>query len=111
MSDYYLCYARWYERMDAEDEHASALAAGLVNHVVPTAELDAKTEWLVGKIAACSPTAIRRGKYAIRAMSGMGFEEALAYAEAQIAVMPQTEDAREGLAAFNEKRKPKWTGR
>jgi 5-methylthioadenosine/S-adenosylhomocysteine deaminase len=29
MSDYYLCYARWYERMDAEDEHASALSAGL----------------------------------------------------------------------------------
>ena len=29
MSDYYLCYARWYERMDADDEHASALSAGL----------------------------------------------------------------------------------
>jgi len=89
----------------------AALAAGLVNHVVPVAELDAKVEGLVSKLAASAPTAIRRGKYAIRAMAGMGFEEALAYAEAQIAVMPQTEDAREGLAAFNEKRRPRWTGR
>lgn len=90
---------------------AAALAAGLVNYVVPFAELDAKTEWLVGRIADKSPTAIRRGKYAIRAMADMAFEEALSYAEAQIAVMPLTEDAKEGLAAFNEKRKPAWTGR
>jgi enoyl-CoA hydratase/carnithine racemase len=89
----------------------AALEAGLVNHVVPGAELDAKTEELAKKLAAVSPTAIRRGKYAVRAMAGMSFEEALAYAEAQIAIMPQTEDAREGLAAFNEKRRPKWTGR
>lgn len=89
----------------------AALAAGLVNHVVPHAELDARTEALVKQIAAVSPTALRRGKYAIHAMAGMGFEEALAYAEGQIAVMPLTEDAKEGLAAFNEKRKPAWTGR
>ena len=89
----------------------AALQAGLVNHVAPAAELDAKVEAMVGKIASAAPTAIRRGKYAIKAMAGMAFEEALAYAEAQIAIMPQTEDAREGLAAFNEKRKPRWTGR
>jgi enoyl-CoA hydratase/carnithine racemase len=89
----------------------AALAVGLVNHVVPAAALDAKVESLVGKLAAVSPTAVRRGKYAIKAMAAMGFEEALAYAEAQIGIMPQTEDAREGLAAFNEKRKPRWTGR
>jgi methylglutaconyl-CoA hydratase len=100
----------WTLTGDSFDARA-ALAAGLVNHVVPAAELDAKVESLVGRITATSPTAIRRGKYAIKAMAGMGFEEALAYAEAQIAVMPQTEDAREGLAAFNEKRKPRWTGR
>lgn len=89
----------------------TALEAGLVNHVVSAADLEARIESLVAKIAASSPTAIRRGKYAIKAMAGMAFEEALAYAEAQIAIMPQTEDAREGLAAFNEKRKPRWTGR
>jgi enoyl-CoA hydratase/carnithine racemase len=100
----------WTLTGDSFDARA-ALAAGLVNHVVPAAELDAKVESLVSRIAATSPTAIRRGKYAIKAMAGMAFEEALAYAEAQIAVMPQTEDAREGLAAFNEKRRPRWTGR
>ena len=100
----------WTLTGDSFDARA-ALEAGLVNHVVPAAELDAKVEALVGKIAAAAPTAIRRGKYAIKAMAGMAFEEALAYAEAQIAIMPQTEDAREGLAAFNERRKPCWTGR
>ena len=44
----------------------TALAAGLLNHVVPAAELDAKVEWLIGRIVDKSPTAIRRGKYAMR---------------------------------------------
>ncbi len=89
----------------------TALGAGLVNHVVGAAELDLKTEWLVGRIVDRSPTAVRRGKYAMRAMASMSFDEALAYAEAQIAIMPLTEDAKEGLAAFNEKRRPNWSGR
>ena len=88
-----------------------AQAAGLVNHVVPAAELDAKTDWLVQRLADKSPTAIRRGKYALRAIEDMGFEQSLAYTESQIALLAQTEDAKEGLAAFNEKRKPVWTGR
>lgn len=92
-------------------EAAEALAAGLLNHVVPTAELDAKTDWLVARLADKSPTAIRRGKYALRAIDAMSFDEAIRYTESQIALMAMTEDAREGRAAFNEKRKPLWTGR
>ena len=88
-----------------------AKAAGLVNHVVPGAELDAKVDWLIGRIADKSPTAIRRGKYAMRAIESMSFEQALAYTEGQIILTALTEDAKEGLAAFNEKRKPVWTGR
>jgi enoyl-CoA hydratase/carnithine racemase len=88
-----------------------AREAGLVNHVVPAPELDAKTEWLVGRIADKSPTAIRRGKYAMRKIAAMSFDEAIAYTESQIAVLAMTEDAKEGLAAFNEKRKAVWTGR
>jgi enoyl-CoA hydratase/carnithine racemase len=88
-----------------------AQEAGLVNHVVPAAELDAKIEWLVGRLVDKSPTAIRRGKYALHAIEAMSFEQAIAFTESQIALLALTEDAREGLAAFNEKRKPSWTGR
>lgn len=89
----------------------TARAAGLLNYVVPADELDAKVEWLIQRLAANSPTAIRRGKYAMRAIEAMSFEQAIAYTEAQIALMALTEDAREGLAAFNEKRPPQWSGR
>lgn len=88
-----------------------ARQAGLVNHVVAADDLDAKTRWLVDRLADKSPTAIRRGKYAMRAMAAMPFDQAIAYAEGQIVLMPMTEDAREGMAAFNAKRKPRWTGR
>jgi enoyl-CoA hydratase/carnithine racemase len=88
-----------------------ALDAGLLNHVVPAADLDAKIEWLLGRIVDKSPTAIRRGKYAMRAIESMSFDQAIAYTESQIALLALTEDAKEGLASFNEKRKPVWTGR
>ncbi|MBA1148176.1 enoyl-CoA hydratase/isomerase family protein [Ectothiorhodospiraceae bacterium WFHF3C12] len=84
---------------------------GLVNHVVPRGELDEKVDWLIERLSDKSPTAIRRGKYAMRAIEGMTFEQAIAYTESQIGTMALTEDAKEGLAAFNEKRKPQWTGR
>lgn len=90
---------------------AQALGAGLLNHVVPSAELDAKTDWLLGRLVDKSPTAIRRGKYAMRAMESMSFDQGIAYTESQIALLAMTEDAKEGLAAFNERRKPVWTGR
>ena len=89
----------------------AAQAAGLVNHVVPPADLDGKVDWLVGRLVDKSPTAIRRGKYAMRAIAAMSFDEAIAYTESQIALLGMTEDAKEGLAAFAEKRKPSWRGR
>lgn len=88
-----------------------ALAAGLLNHVVPLSELDAKVQWLLSRITDKSPTAIRRGKYAMRATEAMPFDQAIAYMEGQIAMTAMTEDAKEGLASFNEKRPPVWTGR
>jgi methylglutaconyl-CoA hydratase len=89
----------------------TALQHGLLNYVVPAAELDEKTQWLVDRMTDKSPTAIRRGKYAMRAMESMSFDQGIAYTESQIALLAMTEDAKEGLAAFNEKRKPVWTGK
>ena len=87
---------------------AKAYEIGLVNEVVPLAGLDAAVDRMVGQIAAMSPVAIRRGKYAIAHMQDMAFHEALTFAETQIAVTSNTADATEGLAAFNEKRPPSW---
>ena len=84
------------------DAHA-AQAAGLLNYVVPSAELDAKVDWLIGRIIDKSPTAIRRGKYAMRAIASMSFDESIAYTESQIALLAMTEDAKEGLKAFARK--------
>src|SRR5579871_6127760 len=89
----------------------AAQAAGLLNHDVPASELDAKVDWLIGRLIDKSPTAIRRGKYAMRAIASMSFDESIAYTESQIALLAMTEDAKEGLKAFGEKRKPVWTGK
>ena len=90
---------------------AEAKETGLLNYAVPPAELDAKVEWLIARIIDKSPTAIRRGKYASRVLASMSFDQAIAYAEAQIATLSMTQDAKEGMAAFVEKRKPVWTGK
>jgi methylglutaconyl-CoA hydratase len=89
----------------------TALQYGLVNYVVPATALDQKTQWLLERMIDKSPAAIRRGKYAMQAMASMSFEQGIAYTESQIALLGLTDDAKEGMAAFNEKRKPVWTGR
>jgi enoyl-CoA hydratase/carnithine racemase len=90
---------------------ARAYDIGIANYVVPTDRLDAKVDELVAKLCEMSPVALKRGKYAIAAMESMSFAEALAFAESLIAVASRTEDAQEGLAAFNERRKPRWAKR
>lgn len=100
----------WCLTGEAFDAH-EAKEGGLVNYVVSPTELDAKLAWLLARIVDKSPTAIRRGKYAMAAMNDMGFAQAAAYAEAQIPTLTMTEDAKEGKAAFNEKRSPVWSGR
>jgi enoyl-CoA hydratase/carnithine racemase len=87
-----------------------AMAAGLINHVVPQDELDAKTDWLLDRILKSSPAAIRRGLYVYRAMQDMTMHQALVLAESNGGLMGTSEDAREGIAAFNEKRAPEWPG-
>ena len=90
---------------------ADAVRAGLINYAVPAGELDAKGAWLIARLVDKSPTAQRRGKYALRASADMSFPEALAFLEGQIATLALTDDAREGRRAFTERRPPQWTNR
>ncbi len=100
-----LCYTG--EFIDADE----ALAMGLVNYVAEPDEVEGKAAWLADRVTDKAPTAIRRGKHALNAIADMTFEQAIAYMESQVGILPLTEDGKEGLAAFAEKRKPVWTGR
>ena len=82
---------------------------GLVNEVAE--DLDGALERLLSRVLANSPTALRRGLYAMKAMRSMSFEEAIAFGEGQIGLLAMTQDAREGISAFKDKRKPQWTGK
>ena len=88
-----------------------ARECGLVNEVVPPQELDSRVDALIESIVAGSPTAIRRGLYALQAIEDMSFEQGLAFGETQLSLLSTSADTREGLAAFNEKRRPRWSGR
>jgi methylglutaconyl-CoA hydratase len=90
---------------------AEALELGLLNYVVPAAELDTKLAWLLSRLLDKSPTAIRRGKYAMRVSEQLNFDQSAVFMEAQIGTLALTEDAAEGRAAFIEKRPPVWPGR
>lgn len=86
-----------------------ALALDLVNYVDD--DVDARLQWLLERLLDKSPAAIRRGLYTMKKIEAMGFEEAMAFTESQIALFTLTEDAKEGQQAFQEKRKPQWPGR
>jgi enoyl-CoA hydratase len=95
------------ERWDAEQ----ALAAGLVNKVVPDAEFEAEVlEWAI-KLAGASPVIMRLGKEAMRRQLDMPLDDALDYLRAQLTLALSTEDIVEGVSAFFEKRDPQWKGR
>jgi enoyl-CoA hydratase/carnithine racemase len=88
---------------------AEALEMGLVNYVDD--DVDQRLDWLLQRILDKSPAAIRRGLYTMKKIETMPFEEAMSFTESQIALFTLTEDAKEGQAAFQEKRKPAWKGR
>jgi enoyl-CoA hydratase len=95
------------ERWSAQD----ALAAGLVNKVVPAGEFDAAVgEWAT-KLASKSPLIMRLGKEAMRRQLDMPLDDALDYLRAQLTLAISTEDIVEGVTAFFEKREPEWKGR
>jgi len=90
---------------------AEALAYGLVNRVVPAAELETATTTLATELADRSPAAIALGLHAFYRSQDMEFEPQLRYLQAELARVLSLEDAAEGIAAFLGKRKPVWKGR
>jgi enoyl-CoA hydratase/carnithine racemase len=88
-----------------------ALAAGLVNRVVPVAELASATRALAAKIAASSPHVVAIGKAAFYRQLQMPQPLAYDYAQDVMAANAAAADAQEGMTAFLEKRPAKWCGR
>jgi enoyl-CoA hydratase len=94
------------ERWDAHQ----ALAAGIVNRVVPSGDFDrAVREWAL-KLARTSPVIMRLGKDAMRRQLDMSLDDALDYLRAQLSLALSTDDIVEGVTAFFEKREPQWSG-
>lgn len=90
---------------------AEAKEIGLVELVVPGAELRERTLELAARIAAMSPLTLRVAKQALRASERLGIEEGLAYERDLFCLCFSTEDMKEGVAAFLQKRQPEWRGR
>jgi 3-hydroxypropionyl-coenzyme A dehydratase len=95
------------ERIDARE----AERLGLVNRVVPRAELGAAVADWAGRLAAKSPVMMRLGKDALWRQQDMALEDAWDFLRAQLTIAFSTEDIQEGVRAFFEKREPVWTGR
>ncbi len=93
------------ERFDA----FRAEAIGLVNAAVPPAELDARVEAIVASLLSSGPEALAKAKELITRVPAMSFEEAKRYTAEMIASLRTSTEAQEGMAAFLEKRKPKWS--
>lgn len=94
-------------RVDA----AEALRLGFVSRVVPVDALDETVDALAAGLAAKSPLVLRLGRDAFHRVLEMDADPALDLLHEALSLHVETEDAREGLAAFAEKRAPRWTGR
>ena len=81
---------------------------GLVNRVAPLGKLHEETMALAEKLASKSPLAVQMGKQAYYGMADLEYGKALAYTNELFAALCMTEDAKEGIDAFLNRRKPDW---
>jgi enoyl-CoA hydratase/carnithine racemase len=94
-------------RVDAGE----AMQIGFVNRVVPVAELDGTVDVLAADLAAKSPLIMRLGRDSFYRVLEMETDDALDYLQGMLTVTSLSEDTAEGVAAFAEKRPPRWRGR
>jgi enoyl-CoA hydratase/carnithine racemase len=90
---------------------AEAERMGFVNRVVPPDQLDAAIDELASGLAGKSPAIMKLGRDSFYTVWDQTARDALPYLHAMLTVTTETADAREGIAAFAEKRPPRWTGR
>ena len=83
----------------------------IVNEVVPASELDASVRTMVEKLTSNSPVALRIGRRAISAVTDLSFLDALNLTQAVLPILSQSEDTKEGMKAFAERRAPVWPGK
>jgi cyclohexa-1,5-dienecarbonyl-CoA hydratase len=89
-----------------------AVAIGLANRSAHAEELDALVQQTLAELRQLSPAALAHAKKAVYAWDAIHFDKGLARAEKiYLEELASTEDAREGIIAFLEKRPPKWTGK
>jgi enoyl-CoA hydratase/carnithine racemase len=89
---------------------ATALEWGLVNRVVPAADLDAAVDELVAAISRSSPLTVGIGKQAFYEQLELDEHRAYDLTKSVMAMNSLAADAQEGIGAFLEKRPPRWTG-
>jgi enoyl-CoA hydratase/carnithine racemase len=90
---------------------AEALRIGLVERVVPVAELMPAAQALAGQIAGKAPIALRYAKEAVVGGLGLPLADGIRLENDLATLLRTTEDRVEGAKAFVEKRKPRWSGR
>jgi enoyl-CoA hydratase/carnithine racemase len=88
-----------------------AFRLGVVSRVVVTGSLDDAVDETVTELASKSQAILELGRDAFYAAEDMGFDAALDHLQGALTVVSMTEDAAEGVAAFMEKRSPRWHGR
>ncbi|HKC18448.1 MAG TPA: enoyl-CoA hydratase-related protein, partial [Candidatus Dormibacteraeota bacterium] len=86
-------------------------ALGMVNRVVTPEQLDATVNEVAQQLAKKSPVAMRLGRDSFYRQQDMDFRAAMHYLHGQFLLVSQTEDSREGIKAFFEKREPDFKGK